>query len=161
MTDVPTPPPKSDTPVLLTYDRHDPNKDRGGNRTILFFWLGILSASCAYAVVLSTTYYFLHSKYEPFFDGLVVPIIFGMIFLIPGTLFLGITMWARLKIIKEVSYVGARKAFITGAIFNLCLQPVPRMMPEELLILWIILAWVTIYPIAAGFWLCYRSHLRE
>ncbi len=159
-------PPDTPQPVALTYDDYIPTKDRRSRTLFIDFWLGTFCVPFVSGILL--TVFLLRGK-DPFvvavFDGFVLCIGFAFLALLPTTLALGLTIWLRLKILREVRFAPFHTAFLSGVVGGLYpfipFNIVPLSDNAQLVIFYGGLAWRIVVPIAAGFWLCRRSALRD
>jgi len=162
----PNPPPP--TPALtLTYDNYTPAKDPRSRRLLPAYWLGTLLAGFLYAAITTPIYLFKNpdTTFGPWIQGGLLSVGFAIIFILPDTIFLGLTLWLRGKLLKHSRFAKFKTALLTGFVGGLypaaILQTLEVTADTSLLIFLGALAWHTLYPTAAAFWLCYKSNLRD
>ena len=143
--------------IPLTYDNYVPVRDRRSRKLFPVFWLG----SMIVPVLLGVFLIFYLRRSEPLFsaviEGLVATVFGGVMGLLLATLVLGLTIWIRIKLLREVRFAGFRTAFISGIAFGLFpvlpLSILPLAENQQNLFLFVELGWHIVFPIAAGFWL--------
>ena len=159
--------PEQPTAPVLQYDDYVPSRDKNSNLLVYGYSLGTMAGGAVWGVSLSLFIWLREPGHylRVFVEGMVVPVAFAMISLLPGVLFLGLCVWTRTKLIREVRFARMRVAFVTGLVGGLF----PYALGKELAMSdsalgWYLLAaliWASAYPLASGFWLCYRSYLRD
>jgi hypothetical protein len=98
-------------------------------------------------------------------SALVEAVAFSLILgLFPGNILLGLTMWAKRKIFRDVRFARMRWAIIAGAVAGaLPLQTLTLegFVNNTRLAILVALGWYFFVPVFSGFLLCYRSALRD
>jgi hypothetical protein len=151
----------------LAYDSYSPLKDRRSRWLVPGYWLGNFLMASFYGVI--TTLLSPIFKPEVIFDsridGLVFSLAFALLMLLPATITLGLSLWLCTKFLTNAHYARFRTAVLTGIIGGgypiFCFRFFSIYDQRGSIFALIGLAWNVLFPIAAGFWLCRRSHVRD
>lgn len=155
----------SSEPPVLSYDKPNSESTRRSHWIIPGYCAGIQAASLIHAVI-STLILTrgLPDLFSRVMYGVVLPVSFAFVSLLPQILFLGTALWLKKKLVREVRFGGFREAFwwgFAGGVFPFPLLPVWQNVgaPPEW-IGFVVLGWFAIFPVAAGLFLCRHSHVR-
>ncbi len=157
----------SNEPPVLSYDKPNTLSTRRSHWIIPGYCVGVLAMGVVYSFI---AYLFLTRHYidsfERFLYGILLPISLPFATLLPQVIFLGLTLWLKRKIVKEVRFGGFRVAFIWGAVeglFPYSLFPVYQnsVGPVAAFMGFALLGWLVIFPIVAALFLCRHSHVRD
>jgi hypothetical protein len=155
-----------ETPPTLAYDSHNTIKDPRAHWIIPGYCAGIMLTGVAYAVV--SFVLVAHGSSDlvvRLISGIVAPLGFAFVSLLPQIITLGMTLWLKRKIVKEVRFDGFRPAFmwgVGGGLMPWPLFPFLQDLGVFQTVFWFgALAWFLIFPAIAGTFLCYRSHIRD
>jgi hypothetical protein len=128
---------------------------------------GVMAAGCLYSLI-ALMFFTRHTTdtFERLLYGIVLPLVLAFTTLLPGVFFLGITLWLKHKIVREVRFSGYRAAFFWGLVAGLYPYPLfpayqNAIGPVDNLLWFVFLGWLVFYPVAVGLFLCRHSHLRE
>jgi len=158
--------PGDDAKLVLTYDSHNPRKDRRGRWVLPSYCAGLLAAAVVYGFVGVLIGVLLprETMYNSWTFSFMIAIGGSLVMCLPAALALGICIWLRQAIVKEVRFARARYGLLAGFIAGCYPLAVLRyLVPDDQNGWWFLggLGWHLVVAIVAGFFLCYRSHLRD
>ena len=156
-------------PKILDYDHHSSAKDPRARWVLPGFLLGMVISGILINGLVASILLWQRMDYDatfyPWIDGLVVSAGFTIFAFLPSSLALGICLWLRRIIVKEVRFASFRAALLWGVLAGLYPLSLERFLSTS--VFWSLaifiggLIWLLLISILAGFFLCYRSHLRE
>jgi hypothetical protein len=122
----------SSEPPVLSYDKPNTLSTRRSHWIIPGYSVGVLAMGVVYSLI---AYLFLTRHYSDSFErllyGILLPISLPFATLLPQIIFLGLTLWLKRKIAKEVRFGGFRAAFIWGAVEGLFPYSLVSCLPEQ------------------------------
>jgi hypothetical protein len=151
---------------VLSYDRHNPKTDRGAWRVEMGYSAGLVLGGIGYAGVgLTWGWNEFREMFPRVMTCVVLPIAFSFVWLPPVVMSLGISLWIKQKVVKEVRFATFKRGMVWGLVGNLFPWPLFPLIQEHMeMPAWAyfgMLGWVAVFPAVAGMFLCYRWHLRD